>query len=62
MIKRLLLKHKDNIVFCVSHTTRPPRNGEIDGISYHFVNEDTFLEVLITITIIDDIKRWIYGI
>lgn len=26
----------------ISHTTRAPRSGEVDGISYHFVDEITF--------------------
>lgn len=38
-----------NIPILVSHTTRPPRDGEINGVSYHFVddkffNENEFLE------------------
>lgn len=33
-----------NIPILVSHTTRPPRNGEINGVSYHFVNDDFFNE------------------
>lgn len=28
----------------ISHTTRAPRPGEVEGISYHFVDEKTFLE------------------
>ena len=26
--------------YCVSHTTRPPREGEIQGKDYHFINRD----------------------
>jgi len=26
----------------ISHTTRAPRQGEVEGISYHFVDEKTF--------------------
>lgn len=33
-----------NIPILVSHTTRPPRNGEINGVSYHFVNDNFFNE------------------
>ena len=33
-----------NIPILVSHTTRPPRTGEINGISYHFVDETFFNE------------------
>ena len=28
----------------VSYTTRPPREGEIDGITYHFIPKQEFLE------------------
>lgn len=33
------------LYFSVSHTTRKPRTGEIDGISYHFVAADRFAEM-----------------
>ena len=26
----------------MSHTTRPPREGEVDGVNYHFVDKDKF--------------------
>lgn len=26
----------------VSHTTRPPREGEVDGVDYHFVSKSQF--------------------
>lgn len=32
-----------DLYFSVSHTTRQPRNGEVDGKSYHFVSESDFL-------------------
>jgi guanylate kinase len=28
--------------YCVSYTTRPPRPGEVNGVSYWFVDEATF--------------------
>jgi len=31
-----------NLHFSVSHTTRPPRRGEVDGVAYHFVDRATF--------------------
>lgn len=31
---------------CVTVTTRDPRDGEMDGVDYHFVNKDTFKEEL----------------
>jgi guanylate kinase len=30
------------LAFSVSHTTRPPRAGEVDGRDYHFVTAETF--------------------
>ncbi len=28
----------------VSYTTRPPRKGEIDGVTYHFITKEEFLD------------------
>lgn len=39
-----LLKEFPNLVYSVSCTTRPPRQGEIDGIDYHFISKDDFIE------------------
>lgn len=30
--------------YCASHTSRPPRDGEIDGIDYHFISYDEAIE------------------
>ena len=38
-----LLKSDDNILLSVSHTTRAPRVGEVDGVAYHFTTVDEFL-------------------
>jgi len=34
------------LVFSVSVTTRAPRPGEVDGVAYHFVSPEKFLEML----------------
>jgi guanylate kinase len=31
-----------SLTYCISYTTRAPRPGETDGVSYHFVDEATF--------------------
>lgn len=33
------------IVKAITHTTRAPRNGEIDGVDYYFVSEEDFLQL-----------------
>ena len=39
---RRLLAELADIEFSVSHTTRPAREGERDGVDYHFVTGDAF--------------------
>lgn len=36
----------EGVKFSVSHTTRPPRPGEVDGLDYHFVDESVFRRML----------------
>lgn len=42
-----LLKQKQDPLLCVSvsHTTRPKRPGEVDGVDYHFVSKDVFVSM-----------------
>ncbi len=37
-----LLAEFDNLVYSVSCTTRAPREGEEDGVNYHFLTRDAF--------------------
>ena len=41
-----LLKQDDGVRLSVSHTTRSPRPGEIEGQHYYFIDEDGFLELI----------------
>ncbi len=41
LLKRLFAR-VDNLVFSISATTRPPRPGEVDGVSYHFYTREQF--------------------
>lgn len=38
LLKKLLKEYDDVFGFSVSHTTRSPRPGEVDGKDYHFVS------------------------
>lgn len=44
-ICRAVVDRDDDIVFSVSHTTRPARPGEVDGVHYHFVDRETFAQL-----------------
>ncbi len=41
-----LLSRDQSVLVSVSATTRTPRNGEVDGESYHFMNRETFLSMI----------------
>ena len=40
VVKRLQEWNPSLFGFSVSHTTRPPRAGEEDGVAYHFVDAE----------------------
>jgi guanylate kinase len=42
----LLLKQNPSLMFSISHTTRPPRTGERDGVEYFFVSEEKFEQMI----------------
>lgn len=41
-IARMLLKRRADVGYSVSCTTRPPRDGEVDGVDYHFLSATQF--------------------
>ncbi len=41
-LARSLLASDDNLSMSVSATTRPAREGEVDGVDYHFISQDEF--------------------
>ncbi len=41
-----LIESTEDICVSVSHTTRPQRPGEEDGVNYHFVDQNTFKTML----------------
>ncbi|AKQ08458.1 guanylate kinase [Bacillus phage PBC2] len=49
---------------CVSHTTRPMREGEVDGESYYFTDEQTFKDGIVLEAFAETVKYdgHLYGI
>ena len=43
---KALCNSDSKLVVSVSHTTRPRRDGETDGIEYHFTDADSFSEMV----------------
>lgn len=43
---KALIDTTDNVKVSVSHTTRPKRPGEIDGVNYNFVDRATFDQMI----------------
>lgn len=46
LARKLVAEFKDEVIFSVSATTRPIRQGEKDGIDYHFVTDQKFEELV----------------
>ena len=45
-VMKRLLQSNDNLRLSVSATTRAPRPGETNGVEYHFVTEERFLDMI----------------
>ncbi len=45
-IVKKIMPHMERLTFSVSHTTRPPRQGEENGIDYHFTSKEQFQELI----------------
>ena len=41
-----LFKNRDDLYFSISATTREPREGEVDGVHYHFITVQRFQELI----------------
>ena len=41
-VLRALLEQQESLYFSASATTRAPREGEVDGVHYHFIDPATF--------------------
>ena len=46
VIKELMKNDDLKLSYSISMTTRKPRNGEVDGVNYFFVDRDTFLKAI----------------
>lgn len=42
----IMMKKREDLMFSVSATTRPPRPGEVEGVHYYFVTKERFEEMI----------------
>ena len=63
LLRELLSNHPESLNEIISCTTRPPRQGEINGKNYHFMTEDEFFSLQATNQLIESTKfnNWYYG-
>jgi guanylate kinase len=63
MLKYMLDQAGDKANEIVSYTTRPPREGEIDGKNYHFVSDYVFTikEMKHEMLEVASYREWRYG-
>ena len=45
-VLKAIMKQRQDLMFSVSATTRPPRDGEVDGVHYYFVTKETFEDMI----------------
>ncbi|MCF8130268.1 MAG: guanylate kinase [Deltaproteobacteria bacterium] len=45
-IAEALMERFDSLAYSISHTSRPPRGAEQDGVDYHFVSQNSFKEMI----------------
>ena len=45
ILKRVMAQ-RPNLQFSVSATSRPPREGEVNGVQYYFVSEEAFRQMI----------------
>jgi len=43
-IREKIFKQNNNFTYSISATTRPMRDGEVDGVDYYFLSKETFLQ------------------
>ena len=63
LVKKIMEKHSDTFHEIISYTTRPIREGEQDGINYHFVSPEEFEYLIANNKMLEytNFRNWYYG-
>ena len=62
-ILKWVVSHYPKLHLIVSCTTRPMRDGEVDGLDYHFVTEEEMMEQILSGEMLEatEFRGWFYG-
>jgi guanylate kinase len=62
-LARSIVEKSKDLKLVVTYTTRPPRDGEIDGIDYHFVSDECFEQMIKDCKFVEytTYRGWYYG-
>jgi guanylate kinase len=63
LLQGMLNHEKEELHEIISHTTRPPREGEVDGKNYHFISYNEFIHKIWHKEMLETAKYrdWWYG-
>lgn len=63
IMKKLLEKYPGYFHEIISHTTRPIREGEVDGVNYHYITDAEFLDLMANNQMLEssEFNHWFYG-
>ena len=58
-----LLKMNHELHSTIQHTTRPPREGEVEGVDYYFIDKNCFADRLLNDELVEVacFNDWFYG-
>lgn len=62
-IQKWLVSNLPNAHEIISYTTRPPRDNEVDGINYYFIDNLKFTQKILDGTMLEatEFNNWFYG-
>lgn len=62
-IQNMMIEQNNNMHKIVSYTTRPPRENEVDGVDYHFLDENEFIIKIMRGDMLEHtiFRNWFYG-
>lgn len=63
ILRSMMYKYGYGLHEIISHTTRPPREGEKNGVNYYFISEEEFNDKILNDQLLEyaEFNNWYYG-